>query len=92
MKHHTVEIFSADCPLCKKVTGIIQVITMPTNTLRCYIMSNNIKTKMKYYDIKAVTTTIISDDEKTRNENKPTETMFIKHPFSMKPMIYPLCH
>jgi hypothetical protein len=35
---------------------------------------------------------IISDDENTKNESKPTETMFIKHPFSMNPMIYPLSH
>jgi len=61
-QHHTIEIFSSNCPLCKHVTDVIEIgrcqgckqIVYDINN-----MSNDIKTKMNDYGIKAVPTTII---------------------------------
>lgn len=66
-QHHTIEIFSANCPLCKEVGDIIEIgrcqgckqIIYDTNK-----MSDEIKTKMKQYDIRAVPTTIIDGEIK----------------------------
>jgi len=61
-QHHTIEIFSANCPLCKEVTDVIEIgrcqgfkqIVYDTNN-----MTEEIKMKMKNYDVRAVPTTII---------------------------------
>jgi len=63
-QHHTIEIFSADCPLCKELTDIIQIGKCEGCKQVIYdvnIMSDDIKTKMKDYEIKAAPTTIIDD-------------------------------
>ena len=63
-QHHTIEIFSADCPLCKELTDIIHIGKCEGCKQVIYdvnIMSDDIKTKMKDYEIKAVPTTIIDD-------------------------------
>ena len=60
--HHTSEIFSANCPLCKhssydieigKCKGCNQIIYNVNE------MNDDLKLKMKEYGIKAVPTTII---------------------------------
>jgi len=61
-QHHTIEIFSSNCPLCKHVTDVIEIgrcqgckqIVYDIND-----MSNEIKVKMKNYDVTAVPTIII---------------------------------
>jgi len=66
-KHHTIEIFSANCPLCKHVTDDIQIgkckgceqIIYDVNNI-----TNDVKTKMKEYEINAVPTTIIDGNIK----------------------------
>ncbi len=66
-QHHTIEIFSADCPLCKHITDDIQIgkckgceqIIYDVNN-----MTNEVKIKMKEYEINAVPTTIIDGNIK----------------------------
>src|SRR6266540_7212428 len=66
-QHHTIEIFSANCLLCKEVTDIIEIgrcqgcrqIVYDTNNL-----TEEIKMKMKNYDVRAVPTTIIDGEIK----------------------------
>ena len=66
-KHHTIEIFSANCPLCKHITDDIEIgkckgcnqITYNVNE-----MTDDLKIKMKEYGIKAVPTTIIDGNIK----------------------------
>lgn len=61
-QHHTIEIFSANCSICKEVTDVIEIgrcqeckqIVYDTNNL-----TEEIKLKMKNYDVRAVPTTII---------------------------------
>src|SRR5712691_4626961 len=71
-QHHTIEIFSANCYLCKhlvdeiqigKCDGCVQVIYDMNNT------TDEIKTKMKEYDVNSVPTTII--DGKIKIEGVP---------------------
>ena len=66
-QHHMIEIFSANCPLCKHVTDDIQIgkcegcnqVVYNVNT-----MTEEIKQKMKTYGIKSVPTTIIDSGVK----------------------------
>ena len=61
-QHHILEIFSANCPLCKHITDDIRIgkcegcsqIVYDTNK-----MTEVVKSKMKKYGVKAVPTTII---------------------------------
>ncbi|MGI0045519.1 MAG: thioredoxin family protein [Nitrososphaeraceae archaeon] len=61
-KHHTIEIFSANCPLCKHIIDDIQIgkcegcnqIVYDINNI-----TNEIKSKMRDYGIKSVPSTII---------------------------------
>ena len=71
-QHHLIEIFSADCPLCKQITDVIeigkcegckQVVQNVNNT------NDEIKTKMSSYGVKSVPTTII--DGKIKIEGIP---------------------
>ena len=62
MKKHHIEIFSADCPLCKHITDDIQIGKCDGCSQIVYDvnhMTEEIKLKMKNYDVKAVPTTII---------------------------------
>ena len=61
-QHHTIEIFSANCPLCKHVTDDIQIGKCEGCNQIVYDINNmteEIKIKMKDYEINAVPTTII---------------------------------
>jgi hypothetical protein len=61
-QHHTIEIFSANCPLCKHITDDIEIGKCEGCNQIVYDVNNmteDIKTKMKKYDVKAVPTTII---------------------------------
>ena len=61
-QHHTIEIFSANCPLRKHIVEDIEIgrcegckqIVYDLND-----MTEDINTKMKHYGVKAVPTTII---------------------------------
>lgn len=60
--HHTIEIFSANCPLCKHVIDTIEIGKCEGCRLTTYDVNNmteEIKVKMKDYGVKAVPTTII---------------------------------
>jgi glutaredoxin len=66
-QHHSIEIFSANCPLCKEVTDVIEIgrcqgceqVVYDTNSI-----TEEIKMKMNNYDIRAVPTTIIDGEIK----------------------------
>jgi hypothetical protein len=61
-QHHTIEIFSANCPLCKHIVEDIEIGRCEGCRQIVYYVNNmteDIKVKMKEYDIKAVPTTII---------------------------------
>jgi hypothetical protein len=61
-QHHTIEIFSANCPLCKHITDDIEIGKCEGCNQIIYNvneMTNDLKLKMKEYGIKAVPTTII---------------------------------
>ena len=61
-QHHTIEIFSANCPLCKHVTDVIEIGKCEGCNQIAYDVNNmteEIKVKMKDYGIKSVPTTII---------------------------------
>jgi hypothetical protein len=66
-QHHTIEIFSANCPLCRHVTDDIQIgkcegcqqIVYDVNS-----MTDTIKTKMKEYGVRSVPTTVIDGEIK----------------------------
>ena len=50
MQHHTIEIFSANCPLCKHITDDIQIGKCEGCNQVIYdvnIMTEEIKQKMK---------------------------------------------
>ena len=66
-QHHSIEIFSANCPLCKHLTDDIQIGKCQGCNQIIYDVNNmteEIKLKMKYYDVKAVPTTIIDGNIK----------------------------
>jgi protein-disulfide isomerase len=61
-QHLTIEIFSANCPLCKHVVEDIEIGRCEECRQIVYDVNNmteDIKTKMKNYGVKAVPTTII---------------------------------
>jgi hypothetical protein len=61
-QHHTIEIFSANCPLCKHITDDIEIGKCEGCNQIIYNvneMTSDLKLKMKEYGIKAVPTTII---------------------------------
>jgi hypothetical protein len=61
-QRHTIEIFSANCPLCKHITEDIQIGKCKGCNQIVYDinhMTEEIKLKMKSYDVKSVPTTII---------------------------------
>ena len=61
-QHHTIEIFSANCPLCKHITDDIEIGKCEGCNQIIYNvneMTNDLKLKMKEYSVKAVPTTII---------------------------------
>ena|SRR5688500_3403491 len=66
-QHHTIEIFSANCPLCKHITDDIEIGKCKGCNQIIYNvneMTNELKLKMKEYGIKAVPTTIIDGNIK----------------------------
>ncbi len=66
-QHHTIEVFSANCPLCNHITDDIQIgkcegceqIVYDVNK-----MTEEIKGKMKEYGVNAVPITIIDGNIK----------------------------
>jgi hypothetical protein len=66
-QHHMIEIFSANCPLCRHLTDDIEIgkcedckqIVYDVNN-----MSEDLKVKIKKYGVTAVPTTIIDDNIK----------------------------
>jgi glutaredoxin 3 len=61
-QHHTIEIFSANCPLCKHITEDIQIGKCEGCKQTVYDVNHiteEVKLKMKKYNVKAVPTTII---------------------------------
>jgi glutaredoxin 3 len=66
-QHHTIEVFSANCPLCKHITDDIQIGKCEGCSQTVYDVNNmteDIKSKMKKYGVKAVPTTIIDGEIK----------------------------
>ncbi len=66
-QHHTIEIFSANCPLCKHITDEIEIGKCKGCSQIIYDVNNmtdKIRLKMKEYDVKAVPTTIIDGEIK----------------------------
>jgi hypothetical protein len=60
-QHHTIEIFSANCPLCKHITDDIEIGKCEGCSQIVYDVNNmteEAKVKMKDYGVKAVPTTI----------------------------------
>ncbi|TLX85917.1 MAG: thioredoxin family protein [Thaumarchaeota archaeon] len=61
-QHHLIEIFSANCPLCKDITDDIQIGKCEGCKQLVYDINNmtdDVKRKMKVYEVKSVPTTII---------------------------------
>jgi glutaredoxin 3 len=61
-QHHTIEIFSANCPLCRHVREDIQIGKCQGCNQTVYNvndMRDDIKRKMREYGITSVPTTII---------------------------------
>jgi Thioredoxin domain len=59
---HTIEIFSAGCPLCKHITDEIEIGKCKGCNQTIYDvnkMTDEVKRKMREYDITSVPTTII---------------------------------
>ncbi|MBA3978436.1 MAG: thioredoxin family protein [Nitrosopumilus sp.] len=66
-QHHSIEIFSANCPLCKHVTDDILIGKCEGCSQTIYDVNNmtsDVKLKMKEYDVKAVPTTVIDGNIK----------------------------
>lgn len=62
-QHHTIEIFSAYCPLCRHITDDIEIGKCEGCGQTVYDVNNlteGIKVKMKDYGVKAVPTTIVA--------------------------------
>jgi hypothetical protein len=67
MKHHTIEIFSANCPLCKHIRDDIQIGKCEGCSQTVYDINKateDVKSKMKKYGVKAVPTTVIDGEIK----------------------------
>jgi tRNA U54 and U55 pseudouridine synthase Pus10 len=66
-QHHVIEIFSANCPLCKHITDDIEIgkcegckqIIYDVNKI-----AGELRKKMKEYNVKAVPTTVIDNEIK----------------------------
>ncbi len=61
-QHHTIEIFSAYCPLCQHVADVVELGKCTGCKQIVYDVNNmneEIKTKMKNYGVKSVPTTVI---------------------------------
>jgi hypothetical protein len=61
-QHHTIEIFSADCPLCKHIIDDIQIGKCQRCNQTVYDvnkMTDEVKRKLKDYGITSVPTTIV---------------------------------
>lgn len=61
-QHHTIEIFSAGCPLCKHITDELEIGKCEGCNQTVYDinkMTEEVKVKMKEYAVTAVPTTII---------------------------------
>lgn len=59
-RHHMIEIFSSNCPLCRDVTDDIEIGKCQGCEHIIYNINNmteGLKTKMKDYGLKAVPTT-----------------------------------
>lgn len=66
-QHHVIEIFSANCPLCKHVIDSVEMGKCEGCTQIVYDINNmtdEIKTKMEKYGVKSVPTTIIDSEIK----------------------------
>ncbi|MFL6472924.1 MAG: thioredoxin family protein [Nitrososphaeraceae archaeon] len=66
-QHHTIEIFSANCPLCKHIVEDVEIGRCEGCKQIVYDLNNmteDVKTKMKNYGVKAVPTTIIDGNIK----------------------------
>jgi tRNA U54 and U55 pseudouridine synthase Pus10 len=66
-QHHTIEIFSANCPLCKHITDDIQIGKCEGCSQIVYDvnkMTEDVKSKMKKYGVNTVPTTIIDGEIK----------------------------
>ena len=66
-QHHTIEIFSANCPLCKQIIDDIEIGRCEGCKQIVYDLNNMteyVKTKMKNYGVKAVPTIIIDGNIK----------------------------
>ena len=66
-QHHTIEIFSANCPLCKHIVDNIEIGKCEGCKQIIYDINNmnaEVKLKMKHYDVKAVPTIIIDGNIK----------------------------
>lgn len=64
-QHHTIETFTANCPLCKHIIDDIQVGRCQGCTQIVYDVNNmtdDVKQKMKRFDVSAVPTTIIDGE------------------------------
>jgi hypothetical protein len=61
-QHHTIEIFSANCPLCKHMTDDVEIGKCEGCSQIIYDVNNmtdEVKRKMRRYGIKAVPTAVI---------------------------------
>ncbi len=66
-QHHTIEIFSANCPLCKHITDDIEIGKCEGCNQIVYDVNNmteELKIMMKNYGVTAVPTTIIDGNIK----------------------------
>ena len=66
-QHHMIEIFSANCPLCKHITDDIEIGKCEGCKQVVYDVNNmteDLKVKMKNYGVKAVPTTVIDGNIK----------------------------
>ncbi len=64
---HTIEIFSAGCPLCKHVTDLIEIGRCKGCSQTVYDVNNvtdEVKGKMRDYGVTSMPTTIIDGDIK----------------------------
>lgn len=67
VQHHSIEIFSAGCPLCKHVTDVIEIGRCQGCSQTVYNvkeMTEDIKAKMKTYGVTSVPTVIIDGNIK----------------------------
>lgn len=66
-EHHNIEIFSANCPLCKHVIDTIEIGKCEGCSQTIYDVNNmteDLKVKMKNYNITSVPTTVIDGNIK----------------------------